>query len=116
TRSLELLQLRSSRSPEAVIERPYSSNFQSGSSGCLRSQSGRLLRISGTATKLYSAGGEVVAHSRVQASHGSLPAAAPFRSDQMTFQTKHAIAAAWKITPVDAIRLTDSQPLPAGYV
>src|SRR6516225_2499969 len=55
------------------------SYFQSGSSGCLRSQSGRRLFTSGSFSKLYSAGGDAVAHSRVQASHGSSPAFLPFQ-------------------------------------
>src|ERR1044072_6383007 len=46
---------------------------QSGSSGWFRSHSGRRLRTSGRVSKLYSGGGEVVGHSNVQASHGSLP-------------------------------------------
>ena len=53
------------------------SYFQSGSSGCFKSHSGRRLRTTGNAAKLYSGGGEVVAHSSVQASQGSLPAILP---------------------------------------
>src|SRR5713226_9235996 len=56
------------------------SYFQSGSSGCLRSQSGRRLWTTGIAAKSYSGGGEVVDHSSVHASHGSFPAGSPFRS------------------------------------
>src|SRR3984957_2359229 len=61
----------------------YYSNFQSGSSGCFKSQSGRRLRTSGIASKLYSGGGEEVVHSKVQASQGSSPAILPFRADQI---------------------------------
>ena len=45
-----------------------------GSPGCSRSHSGRRLRTGGTWSKLCSGGGEVVAHSSVQASHGLSPA------------------------------------------
>ena len=57
-----------------VMLRCAHSYFQSGSSGCFRSHSGRRLRTTGIASKLYAGGGEVVAHSSVQASHGSSPA------------------------------------------
>src|SRR5579862_3647803 len=57
------------------------SYFQSGSSECFRSHRGRRLRTAGIEAKLYSGGGEVVAHSSVQASQGSLPATAPAKYD-----------------------------------
>src|ERR1700692_4900898 len=60
---------------------PFYSYFQSGSSGCLRSQSGRRLMTTGILAKLYSGGGEVVDHSSVQASQGSLPADSPLTRD-----------------------------------
>src|SRR5215510_11340573 len=44
-------------------------------------------------------GGEVVAHSRVQASQGSAPASSPFRSETMTFTTKKSTPMAWRGTP-----------------
>src|SRR5215471_2413572 len=66
----------------------YHSYFQSGSSGCFKSQSGRRLRTSGKVSKLYSGGGEVVDHSSVQASQGSSPAGVPRRSDHSTLATK----------------------------
>src|SRR5262249_29444861 len=97
----------------AVVRRRHS-YFQSGSSGCFRSHSGRLLRTSGSVAKLYSGGGDVVAHSSVQASHGSLPATWPWRSERTTFQMKSAIAADWNTTPTDATRFTLSQPRPAA--
>src|SRR5215469_14045874 len=53
------------------------SYLQSGSSACLRSQSGRRLCTSGMTAKLYAGGGDAVDHSKVQASHGSLPAGRP---------------------------------------
>src|SRR5882762_6084488 len=43
------------------------SNFQSGSAGCLRSQSGRRLLTVGMTEKLYAGGGEGIDHSSVQA-------------------------------------------------
>src|SRR5262245_34294346 len=66
------------------------SYFQSGSSGCFRSQSGRRLCTVGTSSKLYDGGGEVVAHSSVQASHGLSPAGLPLRRDTIRFHTKIA--------------------------
>src|ERR1700720_2116926 len=70
------------------------SYFQSGSSGCFRSQSGRRLWTTGIAAKLYSGGGEVVEHSSVHASHGSFPAGSPFQSDQSRFPTNTSTPAA----------------------
>src|SRR5579863_3384705 len=58
------------------------SYFQSGSSGCLMSHSGRRLFTSGSCAKLYSGGGDAVLHSSVHASHGSLPAFFPRKYDQ----------------------------------
>src|ERR1700682_15487 len=66
---------------------PVYSYFQSGSSGCLRSQSGRRLLTTGILAKLYSGGGEVVDHSSVQASQGSLPAGSPLTSDCSKLKT-----------------------------
>src|SRR5437016_7651200 len=67
------------------------SYFQSGSAGCLRSQSGRRLLMVGMTAKLYAGGGEGVDHSRVQASHGSLPAVSPLKYDHTRFATKTTI-------------------------
>src|SRR6476620_664009 len=58
------------------------SYFQSGSSGCFRSHSGRRLFTAGRVAKLYSGGGELVDHSRVHASQGSLLASLPLKNDQ----------------------------------
>src|SRR5713101_8080668 len=65
--------------PHAATEiaRGTHSYFQSGSSGCFRSQRGRRLMTVGTSPKLYSGGGDEVSHSSVQASHGSSPACSP---------------------------------------
>ena len=71
------------RSGGAGKARRYAhSYFQSGSSGCFRSHSGRRLLTIGIVSKLYAGGGDVVAHSSVQASHGSSPAGRPLRSDR----------------------------------
>src|SRR5438046_422731 len=51
----------------------------SRSSGCLRSQRGRRPLTAGMLEKFSGGGGEVVAHSRVNASHGSSPAISPER-------------------------------------
>src|ERR1700722_14249675 len=51
----------------------------SGSSGCLRSHKGRRLSTVGTVAKLYAGGGELMDHSSVHASQGSLPARAPLK-------------------------------------
>src|ERR1700687_359318 len=55
------------------------SYFQSGSDGCFRSQSGRRLLTTGTTGKFHSGGGELVDHSSVHASQGSLPAVLPLK-------------------------------------
>src|ERR1700722_5692006 len=72
----------------------YYSNFQSGSSGCFKSQSGRRLRTSGSVSKLYSGGGDVVAHSNVHASQGSSPAIFPLRADHNRLITRQMAPAA----------------------
>src|SRR5258708_3861507 len=92
------------------------SYFQSGSSGCLRSQSGRRLLTVGMTEKLYAGGGEGVDHSSVQASHGSLPAVAPLKYDHARFTMKTAMPSAWKKTPIVTMRFHTSQPRPGSYV
>ena len=74
------------------------SNFQSGSSGCFKSHKGRRLRTSGILSKLYSGGGEVVAHSSVHASHGSSPASLPFDVGIDQVDDKKRTPAPWKKT------------------
>src|SRR6266481_9055126 len=63
----------------ALIGISLYSYFQSGSSGCLRSQSGRRLLTDGVTAKLYAGGGELVDHSSVHASQGSLPEVLPLK-------------------------------------
>src|SRR2546428_4228157 len=70
------------------------SYFQSGSARCLRSQSGRRLLTVGMTAKLYAGGGGGVDHSRVQASHGSLPAALPLKDAHTRLVTKTTIPSA----------------------
>src|SRR5215813_10354635 len=82
----------------------------SGSLGCFRSHRGRRLVVTGTTSKLWGGGGEVVAHSRVQASQGSAPAGSPRRSETMTFTTKIRMAMAWRGTPSVVMRFQISQP------
>src|SRR6267142_6119925 len=92
------------------------SYFQSGSVGCLMSQSGRRLLTVGISAKLYSGGGELVVHSRVQASHGSFPAGFPLRNETSTLITKISMATAWNAAPIVQIRFNSAQPRPASYV
>src|SRR5580700_11700851 len=73
---------------------PLHSYFQSGSSGCLMSQRGRRLLTTGMAAKLYSGGGELVDHSSVHASQGSLVQTGPLTRDQSKLQTNTRIPAA----------------------
>ena len=69
------------------------SYFQSGSSGCLKSQRGRRLPTTGGLAKLYAGGGEVTTHSSVHASHGSLPATFPRTRERPRFHRKMRMAA-----------------------
>src|ERR1700756_2108184 len=66
----------------------------SGSSGCLRSHSGRRLATTGMVAKLYAGGGELVDHSSVHASQGSLPDTAPFKYEITRFARNTRIAIA----------------------
>src|SRR6516225_2314928 len=61
-----------------IASEPHS-YFQSGSSGCFISHSGRRLVATGSTSKLYEGGGDGVAHSKVHASHGSFPASGPLK-------------------------------------
>src|SRR5262245_45142071 len=88
----------------------HPSYFQSGSSGCFRSHSGRRLRTVGIDSKLYDGGGEVVAHSSVQASQGSSPAGRPRRSDTATFAKKIRNATPCTTTPSVLSWFHRSQP------
>src|ERR1700741_1121416 len=85
------------------------SYFQSGSSGCFRSQSGRRLRTTGSVAKLYSGGGEVGAHSRVQASQGSCPAFGPLNAARTRLKTKMRMATPWMTAPTVSTAFHPSQ-------
>src|SRR5262249_20966185 len=69
-------------------------------SGYFWSKNGRSERIGGSESKLRSGGGEVVAHSRVWPSHGSLPTRSPRRNVRMTFQTKTSTPTARMKDPI----------------
>src|SRR5437773_2212636 len=83
------------RAIAALLNRvlPVYSYFQSGSSGCLISHSGRRLMTTGIRAKLYSGGGELVDHSSVHASQGSLPAIWRLTSDRSKLNTNMATPA-----------------------
>src|SRR5919201_5426721 len=70
-----------------------------------RSHSGRALSMGGSAAKLYAGGGEVVAHSSVQASHGLSPAGFPFRRLQNLFHSRNMVARAVTNAPVVILAL-----------
>src|SRR5437660_11756815 len=85
--------------PDGLRLAVFYSYFQSGSSGCFRSHKGRRLCTVGMVSKLYVGGGEVVAHSSVQASHGSSPATLPFQRDETRLYTSRAKLGTWMKTP-----------------
>src|SRR5215212_6660574 len=72
--------------------------------------------MGGTCTKLWGGGGEVVAHSSVQARHGLGPAGSPLRRLDVTFQISTNRARPVKKTPMVEIRLSSPQPGRSGYV
>src|SRR5258707_8887378 len=94
----------------AVIGISLYSYFQSGSSGCLRSQSGRRLFTDGSTAKLYAGGGDAVDHSSVHASQGSLPARGPAWYDRARVKRNTSKPAAWNTTPIATMRFHVAQP------
>src|SRR5712692_4506807 len=70
-----------------------------------RSRSGMKLRTGGTRSKLYGGGGEVVAHSRVFARHGSLPATSPWFQLRTMLMRKRSTENAIKNDDAVMIRL-----------
>src|SRR5204862_7397251 len=70
-----------------------------------RSRSGRALVTYGIRSKLCSGGGDVVYHSSVSASHGSLAARAPTRAVFTTFQRKTSIPIVITPEPIVESRL-----------
>src|SRR5207247_753841 len=83
-------------------------------SGCLRSQSGRRPVTAGVAGKFSGGGGEDVAHSRVNASHGSSPATSPERRLRTRFAKKITIATARIAAPMVETRFNGPQPVLAA--
>ena len=65
--------------PLYILDDQNHSYRESGSSGCFRSHNGLRLATTGALAKLYSGGGDEVAHSSVQASQGSGPASGPLK-------------------------------------
>src|ERR1700722_6258941 len=88
----------------------------SGRSGFAASQRGRRLRIGGNSWKFSCGGGEVVAHSSVQAFHGLSPASLPRSKLEPRFQTKINAAAAMKNAPMVESMFIQPQPGRSGYV
>src|SRR4029450_7252682 len=93
---------RSSRAAERRESKPGSGPHARRSSSRLRRpRSGRGLAPEGPFSKLCGGGGEVVYHSSVSPSHGSLPARTPARRlVQTTFTMKTRIAAPIPSAPV----------------
>ena len=82
-----------------------------GSSGCFISQSGRRLRTTGIVAKFSGGGGEVVAHSSVKASHGSLAALAFVKPIVLIQFTMKTITPRARVNaPMVEIRFSSSQP------
>src|SRR4030095_5429137 len=76
----------------ALIVSCLHSYWLSGSSGCFKSHNGRRLATVGTVATLYAGVGELVDHSKVHASHGSLPASAPLKYEMIRFHTNTRMA------------------------
>src|SRR5205823_944648 len=74
------------------------------------------LPISGTVSKLYSGGGDVVAHSSVSPCQGSLPAGAPCLRLRHQFQKVSRTPNASRKAPIVDSRFQTSHPSPGWYV
>src|SRR5207253_1201691 len=80
------------------------------SASCRRqSRRGRALATNGTRSKFQAGGGEVVYHSSVSASQGSLPTRRPTRAVLTTFTRKTSTPRARIPEPIEEIRLYASQ-------
>src|SRR5207245_2244112 len=79
-----------------------------------RSRSGRSERMRGSEAKLYGGGGEVVSHSSVLASHGSLPARMPRRQDTTAFQAKISMEKPSRNAPTVSKTLIGRKPVSTG--
>src|SRR5215469_9824691 len=86
----------------------------SGRPGFEASQSGRRLRMGGSSWKFSCGGGEVDAHSSVQAFQGLSPAGLPRRRLLTRFQTRSNDAAAMKKAPMVETMFIQPQPGKAG--
>src|SRR5699024_433079 len=84
--------------------------------GCFRSHSGRRLRTGGILVKLLGFGGEDVAHSSVQASHGSSPASGCFFRVIHRFHRKTSTAMAIIKAPAVEIKFRVPKPGKPGEV
>src|SRR5581483_3539277 len=80
------------------------------------SHSGCRLVTIGVCKKLYAGGGDGVAHSRPDDSHGFAPAASPPRQLMITFTTKTITDSAMMYAPIVATRLSVPHPVGARYV
>src|ERR1041385_5368006 len=82
----------------------------SGRSGFDSSQRGRRLRIGGSSWKFSWGGGDVAAHSSVQAFQGLSPADLPRRRLAARFHTNNRAAAAIKNAPMVETMFIQPQP------
>src|SRR5262249_32597101 len=77
-------------------------------SGYLASHTGRFERIGGSgSSKLCGDGGDVVAHSNVCPSHGSLPATGPCFHDRQTFHKNGNVDAPSRNAPMEEMRFNN---------
>src|ERR1700722_7377183 len=88
----------------------------SGAAGYATSQSGRRLRMGGSAWKLSGGGGDVVAHSSVHALQGLSPATAPARSERARLTTSTSADAPRMNEPIVDTMLSAAQCGKSGYV
>src|SRR5205814_6072047 len=102
--------------PRAALDRDCSAHRWSLASGCFRSQSGRRPVTAEMLAKFSGGGGDVVAHSSVNASHGSSPAISPERRLRTRFTKKTTIATARIAAPIVEMKLSGPQPVLAAYV
>src|SRR5438067_8488428 len=80
------------------------------------SHNGCRLATTGIDAKLYSGGGEVVAHSKVSAAHGLGPAGLPHQRAWNQFTNVIPVPTAKMKPPIVEMRFRPSHPRPLGYV
>src|ERR671933_1893203 len=100
--------------PAAFTSRGGATAGPRGDSAYFMSHTGRELRTIGTTSKLCGGGGEVVAHSRVWPSQGSLSAIAPLRRVRSTLRIKTRILRAIVNAPSVETQFQKSKPIPRG--